>query len=70
MERVYWDKYRELERLKDAFTDAASEGVNKPFKVGPYTIQKPEDFLLFKADTVITVRSFRDQKNVFALALV
>nr|DAJ48603.1 MAG TPA: hypothetical protein [Caudoviricetes sp.] len=67
MERVYWDKYRELERLKDAFTDVAREGVNKPFKVGPYTIQKPDDFMLFKADTVITVRSLRDQKMFMLL---
>lgn len=62
MERVYWDKYRELERLKDAFTDAAMEGVNKPFKVGPYTIQRPDDLISFKSDTVITVRSLRSQQ--------
>lgn len=67
MERVYWDKYRELERLKDAFTDAAREGVIKPFKVGPYTIQKPDDLMLFKADTVITVRSLRSQQMFMRL---
>lgn len=61
MTRVYWDKYRELESLKDAFTDAAREGVDKPFKVGPYLIQKPDDLLLFKADTVITVKSHLSQ---------
>lgn len=67
MERVYWDKYRELERLKDAFTDAARKGVNKPFKIGPYTIQKPDDLALFKTDTVITVRSNCNQQMFMCL---